>query len=393
MIRSALAPTLATTLLTAFAATAHAGGPDIVSDPTELSFRLAEERNETDAAITAKYTVRVHALIVANRGAIDRQDRASLTWRAGGKVLTTVECELDGSGDQAQVACDGTQPLDAYGDVTAELLYTRNADDSVTTLSTHQLKIGRFWTWYERNGKRKFYARYQVVPLDLLTSAIVWHEDRGAGERRFNVYGWASAEGGQRPEPTSLRCAVDGKKLADFDASVSYVGGLEATDWRDPAVNQRVPQVTPYKIWVGGLVWGSAATLDKSWRNNANGTPKVVMGDHPGAWTCDLREKGKAVRSFAFTVGKDGLVAPHAEQLAGFAIPGTEAIIDARVPDTAPDPYVDPAMSKASGFWGQAWRDPATGPRLAPSFSRPGFEAAPPAGVKSVKPAKIKKRK
>ena len=57
-------------------------------------------------------------------------------------------------------------------------------------------------------------------------------------------------------------------------------------------------------------------------------------------------------------------------------------------------PYLDPAMSKAGGLWGQAWRLPATGAKLAATASKPGFESAPPAGAKAAgKPAKGKKRK
>lgn len=384
MLRTAIASTLFTTALagTALADQAY------TSDPTELTIQLAEDRSDVAKGITSKYHLRIHGRVHAASGEIARADRVDVEWIAGGKKLTTASCDVDANGDSAQFNCEGTDQLDAFGDVTAVFKFTRDADDAVTTLSTHQLKVGRFWNWYMRNDKRLLYAQYQVMPLDLVTSAVVSQEDWGNGDRRFQIYGWATTEGAASPEPTSLRCSVDGKRIADLDVGAPYNSVVEASDWRDPQVNPRVPHVMQFKLWVGQIRWGMAADLP-----SPTGS-LVVLGDHPGRWSCDWRDKGKVVRTFNFTVGSDGIVQPHAEQAAGLALPAGRALIDVTLPDSAPDAYVDPAMSKAGGLWGQAWRLPATGAKAAPSFTRAGFETAPPAGAKAAgKPAKAKKRK
>ena len=386
MLRTAIASTLFTTALVG---TAHADQP-YASDPTELTFQLAEDRTDVDKGITSKYHLRVHGRVHASRGEITRADRVDVEWLAGGKKLTTASCDVDANGDSAQFNCEGTDQLDAFGDVTAVIKFTRDADDTVTTLSTHQLKVGRFWNWYMRNDKRLYYAQYQVMPLDLATSALISEEDWGAGDHRVQIYGWATTEGGATPEAETLRCSVDGKRLADFRASGGYSSILEATDWRDPQVNPRIAHVNQYRIWIGGLTWGTSADVDPT-RISAG---LIAMGDHPGQWSCDWRAKGKVLRTFTFAVGADGFALPHAEQAAGLALPAGKKLIDVTVPESAPDPYLDPAMSKAGGLWGQAWRLPATGAKLAATASKPGFESAPPAGAKAAgKPAKGKKRK
>lgn len=386
MLRTAIASTLFTTALVS---AAHADQA-YTSDPTELTILLAEDRTDVDKGITAKYHLRIHGRVHAATGEISRADRVDVEWIAGGKKLTTASCDVDANGDSAQFNCEGTDQLDAFGDVTAVFKFTRDADDAVTTLSTHQLKVGRFWKWYMRNDKRLLYAQYQIMPLDLVTSAVISEEDWGYGDHRVQIFGWASTEGAKAPEAETLRCSVDGKRLPDFGAGGPYNSVVEATDWRDPQVDPRVAHVNQFKIWVTGLTWGKSADVDPS-RVSAG---LVVMGDHPGQWSCDWRAKGKVLRTFSFAVGADGFAVPHAEQAAGLALPAGKKLIDVALPDTAPDAYVDPAMSKAGGLWGQAWRLPATGAKAAPAFTRAGFETPPPAGAKAAgKPAKAKKRK
>lgn len=383
MLRTTIVPSVILSALAAGAGLAYAE-PRVVSDPAELKFRLAEARTENDKGITARYRVKADGLVV---GTIARNDRLNLTWRAGGKALTTIECKIDGRGDQAPFHCDGEQELDAFGDLTAELTYVVDADDRVIPLSTHALKVGRFWTWYERNGKRLHFSRYQLIPLDLLGSAIAYHGDDHRG-RVVEIYTWASYANGQTTELTGLRCAVDGKRVVDGQLSAVYDTAVEAADWRDPKDDQRVPQVGRLVLSTISLQWGTAADLDRGYQPMHDAGDLVLLGEHPGDWSCDLRAKGTVVRTFRFKVGADGRVLPHPEQRAGLELPGSEAMVDVIVPETAPDLYVDPTATKATGFWGQAWRAPDTGARLAPTFSRPGFETAPPKGAKGGKPAK-----
>ena len=63
MLRTAIASTLFTTAL---AGAALADQP-YTSDPTELTFQLAEDRNDVAKGITAKYHLRVQGKVVATR--------------------------------------------------------------------------------------------------------------------------------------------------------------------------------------------------------------------------------------------------------------------------------------------------------------------------------------
>ncbi len=369
---------------------AQPSGPRVLHDPAKLRINLVSETEETDRAVTARYRVTAAGRAVAARGAISERDRLTLTWAVGGKPIATVPCVWAGDGASAPFTCTGAELLDVHGPVTATFTYGEDADDSTFTMSTHQLTVGRFWNWFERNGKRGYYAKYQVVPLELLTSAVLTH-GAYSDPRGVELHGWWSADGGVTPNVSALRCTVDGKRVTDLETSYGSGHAIEGYDWRDPKQNARVPQVRSFGGELQQLKWGPR---DPDHIDYPGVAPWVYLGDHPGRWSCDLRADGKAVRTFQFTVGADGRVAPHAEQAAGLALPSGTVMIDALVPDSAPDPYIDPAASRAGGFWGQPWRDAATGPRLAPKRSRPGFEAAPPKGAgKPAKPAKPAKRK
>lgn len=366
-----------------------AAAPTVVIDPTELRFNLLDTKVETDKSVTGKYYVTAQGRIVANQGQISSNDRLTLTWSAGGKPLTSIECELRGEGGSAPFTCRGDAKLDTYGAITAEFSLAVDADDSVLTVSTHQLKVGRFWNWFARNSKRGLYAKYQVVPLDLLTSAVIWLGEYN-GERRVYLYGHVSGLGAEPYKISSLRCTVDGKKVPDIEAGAGETTLVEGNDWPVAEKDARVAQVRRFSIWLGGAMrWGTVDELPEHER--ADLEHHRMLADSPGRWECDLRAKGKVIRQLAFTVTADGRLAPHPEQAAGLTLPLGEYMLDVTIPESAPDPFVEPAASKASGFWGQPWRDAATGARLAPSFTRAGFEPTPPKGAKggtAAKPAK-----
>lgn len=80
------------------------------------------------------------------------------------------------------------------------------------------------------------------------------------------------------------------------------------------------------------------------------------MMSHPGKWSCDWRVKNQTLRTFAWTVGADGAVVPHAEQANGLSLAPDVYLIETTIPkDTAHDQRVDPAAAKAGGFYGRAW--------------------------------------
>lgn len=372
---------------------AHAD--DFILDLPDTIISLGEVRSENDKGITNKYKLRVRGRVV---GPVHTNDRVQVEWKAAGKTVSTLECDLQGSDGEAPFACEGddARPLDQYGDLQAVFSYVDDSEDATIPLYTMNLKVGRFWNWYQRGKKTLHYPKYQLVLSDLPGSAVVWHQRRDYGSRNvgpielitymaFDGNGWSS--GGE-----NLRCAVDGKKLGDFEAGPGDHQLTETIDWRGPDADKHEVKWSRMRFAPTNLLWGVAADLtDEGDKTNHKSGAITLLGDHPGDWSCDWRKKGKVLRTFTFTVGADGRVAPHAEQAAGLKLPASESVVTVSFPDDVFDPYFDPTAIKAGGFFGRPWADPATAKAMKLGKARGPIELAPPKGAKGGTAVKAKK--
>jgi len=360
---------------------------DFVLDLAELNVSLGEVRNETDKGIDNKYVVRVKGTVI---GATARPDRVVVDWKAGGKTLATVECDADASDGYAGFECIGNEAsaLDTYGPVEAVVSYVDDSEDQTHVLHTMNLEVGRFWNWYQRGKKTLHYPKYQVVPADLLGSAIVWHrpENGEPDNPRLEFFTWSVHGEGNELEGETLRCSVDGKKLGDFPASGGGELSAETIEWLDVNGPKRELHWYRHRIGLGGVLAGKAATLRREY--GKYGPAPVMLGDHPGAWSCDWRGRGKVLRTFAFVVGADGRVQPHAEQKAGLVLPTSEAMVDVVLPAEVPDLAFDPKPLTAGGFYGRPWKAAGTVTAMKLPKAKGAFVQAPPKGAKGGKPAK-----
>ncbi len=370
------------TTLLAGAGTAAADN-DFVLDLPELTISLGGVRNDTAKGIDSKYVVRMNGAII---GDVARPDRVVIEWKGGGKTLATIEC--DASPGDGGASFDCTQPeasaLDTYGAVQAVLSLVDDSEDKTHILHTMNLKVGRFWQWYQRGKKTLHYPHYQIMPLDLLGSAIMWHDaDRGDANGTLSLQTWGVHGEGEPITGDTLRCSVDGKKVGDFGSGTGYSLVAEATDWRDVNGPKHHVSFRKFAMKVGGVVWGKKETL----RAGYAGKDTVLLDEHPGAWSCDWRKSGKVLRTFSFMVA-DGRILPHAEQAAGLKLPGSESMITVSFPDDVTDLGFDPAALKAGGFYGRPWSDPATGKAMKLGKAKGPIELAPPKGAKGGKPSK-----
>jgi len=355
---------------------------DVQLNPASFSVRLYEDKTDNDKGVTSKYQVRASGQVF---GTVGDHDRMTLAWKSGGKTLSTVDCDLQALTKYGQFSCEGKDSLDAFGDVTAVLSYVTDADDKSLALHTMNLKVGRFWNWYMRGNKTLTYARYQVMPMDVLGDGVITYLDGNGNAPNGNVRlsFWGLRVGDEEyAGGKTLRCTVDGKQVGDWDAGTSGSQIVEAEDWRGPNLPKHSVHWETHSVILQDLLWGTA----KPERDSA-----IAMGAFPGAWTCDWRLKGKVVRQFAWKVGADGRIKPHAEQAAGLKLPSDMVMVDVTVPDSAPDKFFDADAVRASGFFGRAWSDAATNKSQKNTKSRPGVELAAPKGAKAAPKAKKKK--
>ncbi len=349
-------------VLFAMTATAHAGGkplPGLSHDPPRFvdeSTTWVQLNNHSDSG----YGFQAFALIA---GYGSSSDGVHLDWTQNGKVLATTKCQMISSEGWLQkgaveVKCNYTDSVKAKGAIDALLIYRDDKDDKEYLIRDYKVDV-RQWdpkTW-------------QIAPDDVIASAYVYHRDYGqlAGKPVFRF--WATSQ--QNLGVASLRCTVDGKQLPDFAATFEVRNSTDgdvdiSADIIPPKGDRTTWHWRTYQLEMTNLHFG---TREKSNVQKAGWDKVDWMVDHPGAWDCNVRQGGRNVREFLFTVNSEGIVESHAMQKAKGAVPlfDTIAEIDVRIPkEAAIDQRIKPDVLRKSRGFGLPWpEDPSVKATLA----------------------------
>ena len=295
-----------------------------------------------------------------------RGDRVRLDWTQKGKVLASAKCEYgslsNSAGSLFRCKYNGT-PLKAVGAVDALLIYEDDADDKEYVLRTYKL-APTLWSK----------GTWQLAADDVLGAAYVEHGAAGQQPQvaLFRFWIATSLDG----LDATLRCTVDGTKLADFRGSITANGTAAETLEADvmPAKGER-------KTWHWQLAgfapddlhWGAKTQRGNNW-----------LIDHPGAWDCQLRRNGGVIRQLLFTVNAKGMIESHPMQKAKNAAPlaAGVALIDIRLPAGAGfDQRIKTDVLKKSRGFGLPWpSDPSVAGILAalpPAYKNANPKPAP----------------
>jgi len=370
---------------------AHASADDLpILSLTDTIVSLGEVRSENDKGITNRYVVRARGRLAGKTSA---SDRMKIEWKAGGKVVSEIECEVNGG--SFECTGDDAKPLDHYGALQAVFSYVDDSEDTTSPIYTMNLRVGRFWNWYQRGKKTLHYPKYQLDHSDLQGSAVVRHEPSGyyqteAGGLTFYTYMAAGNEGWSGRGET-IRCSVGGKKLIDGGASPGDLLIAETIDWRGPDADKHEVKFVRVSFQAAGYLWGTRDKIgEEHVKTSIEAGETVLLGEHPGEWSCDWRQRGKVLRNFTFTVGTDGRIAPHREQTTGLRLPPGDVAVGVSFPDEVLDAYFDPAAVKAGGFFGRPWSDPATVATIKVGKAKGSIELSPPKGAKGGTAVKVK---
>jgi hypothetical protein len=335
-------------ILVLASASAHAGGPIVAGtdhtpprfvDETRTVVRLC---NMHKAKPNNGYGYYVKTWVT---GYGSKADTVRLDWKSGGKVLASTKCEsrfASNAPDRAEVECqyDGDKGLRVKGPLEAQLIMTDDQDSKDYLLRDFKVTVAQ-WTSFGDEV-------WQIVPDDLLAAGYAQHISSGdMRDHKIGLVFWTAAPdtGGD----WELRCTVGDAKLDDVKASQSTNMGTIVAEQVKRGVSEHVVYTWTSVIIVPNLFWGSKSD-DK---HHASGEWLV---DHPGDWTCGLRQDAKTVREFRFHVGDDGMIA--SDPMAAGAPPMWDrvALIDLRIPkDAKYDKRIRPdAMRKSHGF-GLPW--------------------------------------
>ncbi len=359
---------IATTALvqrTAHAQSTPANAPVVrVLDETETYLRLWTPQP------SGGYEVRLNTIVY---GVTGRADATRMDIKQGGRVLLSQRCAFgDRDGTAARLACEtpDSNLLSATGELTIELHYIDDENDRTELLRTFVVQARRYPDWIRGDGRRitEWGGRYQLLMHDAIGTAWVWHENPGSRQtealepqhlRFFTAF--AGNADRTRGSVYSLRCTVNGTRIPDVALERGAINDLTEVSERPNMQDTRTVRWYRTNFTAQTLWWGRRVNIPANGTgyNTANHT---FLGEHQGAWSCDVRMDGQVLRTFIFSVGADGKVAQHAEQTGAqsYRQLGGLSLIDARIPNPSPgDEYIDPAAIRASFQFGQPRRQAA----------------------------------
>jgi hypothetical protein len=276
-----------------------------------------------------------------------------LDWTQGGRVLATVKCEGDYGlykGTRGVRCKYEGKSLKATGAIDAKLVMTDDEDGKEYLIRDFKVSAARF----SANAGSPV---WQIVPDDLLGAGYA-HHIHAQSERNGKVgfMFWTAARNGSGVEG-QLRCTVDGTKLDDLPGTFEQVG---TQNQGEPGISADIipahgARVTYYwwhfEFVPNHMYYG---TEDRK----ANGA--VVLGQHAGAWECDIRKDHEVVRQIKFAVDANGMIQSAPMQQGKGAVPLVDdiALIELHVPKGSKfDQRIRPdAMKKSRGF-GLPWPD------------------------------------
>jgi len=302
--------------------------------------------------------------------------------KKGRRVLATTVCEgklnsrgrSEGPPDRFLVGqcIDREQPITVAGALEVEVRFIDDTTGSETVLRTHPLDVRtvRRQRLGGQDAASHFFVNLHAEAAAMLIEQVPMHQRRSGAEAggrpgsaadRNNVYvSWVRSPDGNLRDMT-LRCTADG---APVDLGSDDTARAVSGHGDEP---QTVTQVLKVRGQVNveqediGWVWDVVQLpLTFGTGDGAEWTQYTNMDAHPGRWECLLRRPDRrVVRRFAFMVGPDGRIQPHAEERAGLVLHPDTHLADGVIPEDSPvDARTDPAQTRRGAFFGRAWATP-----------------------------------
>jgi len=229
-------------------------------------------------------------------------------WTSGARIAATVRCSVSTSAavyaNTAHVNCEYSgAPITAVGAIDAKLIVTDDADSKEYVIRDFKVTAAGYHG--DRSG-----PIYQLVPDDLLSTAyaVQLHDNANAGQVGFNF--WFSGRVGTRD--ATLRCTVDGHQLDDIEAFFENAPNAQEimADLIPASGARKTYRWTHVQLRPRFFYYGTTPHGDH-----------VVLGNHAGAWSCEVRKDHEVLRTLVFRVDARGLIQSGAMQQGTGAVP------------------------------------------------------------------------
>lgn len=317
-------------------------------------FRVRLETDNISQPKKATYELDLEARVFGPK--LEDSDTLLVTVKRGGKAMGTHRCPVrDGSWnlDHAAVSvrCKTALKLTGDGALTVDFTYAPDEGAKVP-LRSLSIPVEKFVL---SRGKESD-LRYQAVPDDMLGSVFIAHgfmtDTNGADGKlgTLDFYFWAYNDGKDEFADSSVKCTLNGKKIAfGFDKMLRADARLRTESRKNVNADIVSKGWTRYQLTTG-LAHSYGVTGDKY-----KGDRYWDVSQHPGAYVCTLKIDGSAARELSFTVDADGRVPHHAEETGakGLFLAPWSSLISMKV---LPSKFDERHAVKKTGFWGRAWQ-------------------------------------
>lgn len=283
--------------------------------------------------------------VAAEIAGLPARSPVRVDWTSGARIVATVQCAITSSNaiyaNTSNVMCDYTgAPITALGTVDAKLVVRDDADSKEYVIRDFKVTAAA----YRGNAHGPI---YQLVPDDLLANAyaVQLHQYASAGQVGFNF--WFSGRTNTRD--ATFRCTVEGHQLDDMEAFFEDARNAQEIE------ADLIPATGPRKTYR----WTHVQLRPKNlFYGTAKHDDHVVLGDHQGAWSCDVRKDHEVLRTLVFRVDAHGLIQSGAMQQGAGAVPLVPDVswIEMKIPaHDKIDERIRTAALRASRGYGLAW--------------------------------------
>ena len=263
---------------------------------------------------------------------------------------------------------DGEQLVDDTGVFDVEVYYVDGDDATEYLARTHKVDV-QMVTRARPNGDADASEYYVNRHGEAAASFIVQRPRRRhpyIADSRPDYYDTnvvaayftiSASPDGRSFENGYLRCTINGEKL-----DLTPYGGKDQV--RGDAAAGRFYEVVhtaPGNVKEAINFRQYMAILPLTWTSEEYPHPDErypSLNDHPGDWEVKYLVDGELMRGWKFTVGEDGMIVPHEEELLGLSLSDGAHFAEITVPDGGA--YIDerlvPEQAKVGGFSGHEWQ-------------------------------------
>jgi len=179
----------------------------------------------------------------------------------------------------------------------------------------------------------------------------------GASGNEVEIYfSLSPSKAGTNMPESYLRCTVDGKPLEMQNDKVEIETMRRyAQVHSDRLAPQFKTSGTPYQEEIEFL-W-LRAELPFTFGTNEPDAFKTNFNNHPGKWECNLTNNGATLRTWRWTIGRNGMATKHPEQNGNVNLFSNAYLAETEIPagGTIYDKRLVPVSLTEGFFYGQKW--------------------------------------